>query len=367
MNDSPTIESVEAAAYTIPTEVKEADGTMEWDHTTLVVVKAHAGGRAGTGWTYSDPAAVQVATGVLAEAVTGLDALDVEAANEAMQRQLRNVGAVGIGAAALSAVDVALWDLAGRWWGIPVSRLLGRVDRELPIYGSGGFTTYDDAQTAKQLSGWVDEWGVRAVKIKIGESWGTRETRDLERVAVARDAIGDEGQLMVDANGAYGVAQAKRMERAMRQFDVVWFEEPVSGRDLAGLAAVRHASVADVAAGEYGWNASDFRDLITAGAVDTLQADVTRCGGFTAWRKVAALAAAHEIPISSHTAPSLSAQVAGVATSLRHLEWFHDHARIEERYVDGALQPREGTVRPSPDPGHGMAIKEADLSQWAVR
>ncbi len=123
--------------------------------------------------------------------------------------------------------------------------------------------------------------------------------------------------------------------------------------------------LADVSAGEYGSSLADFRDLLATGAVDTLQADVTRCGGFTGWRRAAALAAAFERPISTHCAPALSVQVAGCATTLAHLEWFHDHARCDSLLFDGAPRVHGGHVAPTGAPGHGMTLRP-DAEQWRV-
>ena len=107
----------------------------------------------------------------------------------------------------------------------------------MPVYGSGGFTSYDDTQTREQLSGWVDKDRIPRVKIKIGESWGSSERRDLARVALAREVIGPDTELYVDANGGYSTGQAVRMAHQMDEFGVTWFEEPVSSQDLGGLAA----------------------------------------------------------------------------------------------------------------------------------
>ena len=357
------VQDVRVAAYTVPTDSPEGDGTLVWDATTVVVVHVAAGGVTGTGWTYTDQAAGDLVHRLLAPEVIGRDALNPVAMHDAMLRRLRNVGVPGLGAAAVSAVDIAVWDLTGRLLEIPVSTLLGSVHEQMRVYGSGGFTTYDSHQTTEQVLGWVEGLGARAVKIKIGQSWGTAVLRDLARVAEVRELVGAGVDLMVDANGGYSVGQAVRVERAMREHDVVWFEEPVSSRDLSGLAHVRSLSQADVAAGEYGSTPADFRVLLTAGAVDTLQADVTRCGGFTGWRQVASLAQAFERPISTHCAPALSVQVAGCAPTLAHLEWFHDHTRLEAMLFDGVPVATGGVVAPTGAVGHGMSLRP-DAEQW---
>jgi L-alanine-DL-glutamate epimerase-like enolase superfamily enzyme len=206
------------------------------------------------------------------------------------------------------------------------------------------------------------------VKIKIGEDRGEEERRDLHRVALARDVIGDDVELYVDANGAYTRKQAVRLGRAMDEgWSVTWFEEPVSSDDLPGLREVREQCAIDVAAGEYGWSPWYFAPMLAAEAVDCVQADITRCGGVTGWLAVAHLARAHQLQISGHCAPNLHAHVALGAPNLRHLEYFHDHVRIEERSFDGTLSPRGGSLRPDPGVlGHGMSLREADVERYRV-
>jgi L-alanine-DL-glutamate epimerase-like enolase superfamily enzyme len=363
--DAPPIEGLDTAVYVIPTDAPEADGTLAWDKTTMVLVTARAGGQEGVGWTYAAGAAAAVVTDVLAGVVTGRSALDVPAAAEAMARSLRNIGRAGVGAMALSAVDIALWDLKARLLGLPLADLLGRARPGVPVYGSGGFTTYDDQQTRAQLTGWVERDRIPRVKIKIGESWGTDERRDLHRIELARVIIGPETELYVDANGGYGAGQAVRVADQMADYGVSWFEEPVSSQDLAGLAAVRRQVLPDVTAGEYSWSLADSARLIDAGAVDCLQLDVTRCGGITEFLRGAALAAAHNLPVSAHCAPSLHAHVGAAVPNLRHVEYFHDHQRIEGLLFDGTLSPEGGTLTPDPGrPGLGMALRHGDAEQF---
>ena len=361
----PAVTEVAAAAYVIPTDAPEADGTLAWDTTTMVLATARAGEVAGIGWSYAAVAARQVITDVLAGAVTGRSALDVPGSCEAMIRAVRNIGRPGIAATAISAVDIALWDLKARLLGCPLARLLGQARPSVPIYGSGGFTCYDARQTRDQLAGWVERDHIPRVKIKIGESWGSNEHRDTERVALAREVIGEGTELYVDANGGYTVGQAVRVAHRLAGYGVTWFEEPVSSQDLAGLATVRRQVLPDVAAGEYSWSLADSAQLIGAGAVDCLQLDATRCGGFTEFLRGAALAAAHNLQVSAHCAPNLHAHAGVAVPNLRHVEYFHDHQRIERMLFDGALDPDGGILTPAPDrPGLGMCLKEADAARY---
>jgi L-alanine-DL-glutamate epimerase-like enolase superfamily enzyme len=359
------VTSIQAASYVIPTDEPEGDGTLAWNETAMVVVRAMGAGQAGLGWTYASPSAQSVVTGMLAEVVKGRDAMDIPSCYEAMCRAVRNVGREGIAATAISAVDIALWDLKSRLLSRPLTAVIGRVSDSVPVYGSGGFTTYDDSRLREQLSGWVDGLGIPRAKIKIGESWGTRQGRDLQRVALAREIVGPDTELYVDANGGYTTGQAIRVGAALADYDVTWFEEPVSSQDHAGLAAIRTQVLPDVAAGEYSWTLADSARLLNAAAVDCLQADVTRCGGITGFLQAAALAAACNVEISGHCAPNLHAHVAACVPNLRHVEYFHDHQRIEQMLFDGALSPCGGSMTPDYEqPGLGMSLRAADAEAY---
>lgn len=348
------IERVDAHVFTIPTDGPESDGTFAWNETTAIVVEVHAGGRAGLGWTYAHAAAADLATGPLARAVTGVDSSSIAAAWSSMNRAVRNIGRPGLAWEALSAVDIALWDLKARSLGVAVADLLGRAREDVMAYGSGGFTSYDEARLADQLGRWASA-GFRAVKMKVGRD----PAADPRRVRVAREAIGRDVELFVDANGAYDRKQAIAMAEAFAQSDVSWFEEPVSSDDVEGLRLVRGRAPApiEIAAGEYGYVPADFRRLVEGRCLDVLQADVTRCGGITGMLAVSALAEAFELPLSAHCAPHVHAHVGCAARGLRHVEYFHDHARVERLLFEGTIEPREGRLRPDPArPGLGVTL-----------
>jgi L-alanine-DL-glutamate epimerase-like enolase superfamily enzyme len=358
------IDAVEVRCYTVPTDSPEADGTLAWGSTTMVLVQVRAGTIVGTGWTYGSAACATLIHDTLAGLVTGRDPMNIGGAWQAMVRAVRNDPRQGVAGYAISAVDVALWDLKARILGLPLHRLLGAVRDDVPVYGSGGFTTYPPEHLERQLTGWLDQ-GIPRVKIKIGEAFGTRVDRDLERMRQARKIVGTEVELFVDANGGYQRKQAIRVVRAARDLDITWFEEPVSSDDLDGLREVRDATTADVAAGEYGYDLAYFARMCAAGAVDCLQADVSRCGGITEWLRVAAVAAAHNLQVSGHCGPHLHAHVAAATPNLRHLEWFHDHTRIESLLFDGTLQPVGGVLRPDDSaPGHGLTLRERDAERY---
>ncbi|MDQ6752902.1 MAG: mandelate racemase [Actinomycetota bacterium] len=361
------ITGLEVSAYTVPTDAPEGDGTFAWDSTTMVLVRARAGDREGLGWTYAPAACAQLVTELLEPAVRGRAVLDVGGAALAMLQAVRNAARPGAVGYAISAVDCALWDLKARALGLPLHRLLGAVSEKVKVYGSGGFTTYSEQQLESQLSGWVQGQEIPRVKIKIGQDRGTNVPRDLQRIRQARTVIGDDAELFVDANGAYTAKQAVRVFESARESAVVWFEEPVSSNDLEGLRAVRQMVTADVAAGEYGTDLSYFQRMCRARAVDCLQLDVSRCGGITEWLRIAAVGAAHGLEVSGHCAPHLSVHVGAATANFRHLEWFHDHVRIEQMFFDGTLDPAGGVLLPDPTaPGNGLSLRTAEIEKYRV-
>jgi L-alanine-DL-glutamate epimerase-like enolase superfamily enzyme len=356
------VEALTVTAATIPTDKPESDGTMAWDSTTIVIVEAGAGGRTGIGWTYGHESAAQVIQSKLADTVRGADPFDIPRVWLAMERALRNTGHVGIGALAISAVDNALWDLKARLLDVPLASLIGRVRDAAPVYGSGGFCSYSDEDLREQMSGYV-ELGIPRVKIKVARE----PDRDPHRCQVVREAIGDEVELYVDANGAFSRQQALYWaHRFNDEFGVGYFEEPVSSDDLEGLRYLRDRAPAGlvIAAGEYGWDLPYFTKMLPA--VHIQQVDVTRCGGITNFLRAGALCQAHQVPFSAHCAPNLSAHPCCGIQTLAHIEYFHDHVRIEEMLFDGTLSPEDGALRPDlTRPGHGMEIKRSELEKYA--
>jgi L-alanine-DL-glutamate epimerase-like enolase superfamily enzyme len=340
---NPTIEGLEAIAYEIPTDQHESDGTYEWDSTTVVVVEAFNGRERGIGYTYGDRSVATLIESKLADIARGEDAMKPSAVWAEMRRELRNAGQQGVGAMAISAVDIALWDLKARLLGVPLSDALPRLRDSVPIYGSGGFTSYDEQRLREQLRGWVES-GIRSVKIKVGRD----PDADPTRVAIAREAIGPNIELMVDANGAYTLPQALGLAERFAEQDVTWLEEPLSSEDLEGLAELRGRSPAGmaIAAGEYVWSSLDAQRMLEAGAVDVLQADVTRCGGITELLHIAGLCSARQMPFSAHCAPAVSAHACCAIETVQHVEYFHDHVRIESMLFEGATEPDGGVLRP---------------------
>jgi len=361
----PAIEQLDVSVYTVPLDEAESDGTLTWTETTVVVVEPEAGGQRGLGFSYATGACAPLIRDLLVPAVLGLDALDPPGAWVEMVAAIRNVGRPGVASMAIAAMDIALWDLKARLLDLPLCRLLGMCRTRVPVYGSGGFTSFTDDQLTAQLGGWVHDRGIPKVKMKIGTAWGTRPERDVARVALARKAIGDTAELFVDANGAYHAKQAVRLARVFTEQQVTWFEEPVSSDDLDGLARVRRVIDIDVASGEYGYDLAYFEHMCSAGAVDVLQADVSRCAGITEWLRAGAVAAGHGLDLSAHCAPSLHAHPGCAVPNLRHIEYFADHVRVDQLLFDGVLDPTDGCLEPDLSrPGIGLELKRTDAERF---
>ena len=356
------IDHVEVRACRMPTlRVPETDGTASWAATTMVIVELGAAGATGLGYSYVDAAAASIVDNILAGCIRGEDCFAITMLHSRMARAVRNHGRAGVCACAISAVDVALWDLKAKLCDLPLAELLGGARREVPVYASGGFTSTPLDDLAREVAGYADA-GHRRVKIKIG-----RDPQSVfERVRVAREAAPD-CDLMIDANGAFTRKHALAIVDRLELDGIVYFEEPVSSDDLAGLRALRDAARFDIAAGEYGYDAYYFHDMLSAGAVDILQADATRCLGITGFVAAGALADAAQVPLSAHCAPALHAHAAAAVPRLAHVEHFFDHARMEHVLFEGAPIPRNGMLAyDSRRPGLGIELRTREARRHAA-
>jgi L-alanine-DL-glutamate epimerase-like enolase superfamily enzyme len=361
---SEKIDRVSVSAFTVPTETPESDGTLEWNATTIVVVNVSAGGREGLGYSYADVAAAHLIEDLLAPKIIGTDALAIGSASQIMCRAIRNLGRPGICSMAIAAVDNALWDLKAKLLGISVAGLLPSVRTEVMAYGSGGFTSYSDQQLLDQMTGWAES-GLRAVKMKIGRD----PAEDIRRAAMVRKAIGPAVELFVDANGAYTRSQAIYQAYKFAESGATWFEEPISSDDLEGLRLIRDSAPPGmaIAAGEYGYDTWYFERMLDAGAVDVLQADATRCAGISGFMEADGVCQGHQIPLSAHTSPSLHAHVCCAGQRVVHVEYFFDHVRLEKMAFDGAIEAKNGMLRPDLSlRGLGLTWKTQDMLAWQV-
>lgn len=363
-SDRITIEDLKVSAYKIPTDAPESDGTMEWDSTTMILVEINAGEKSGIGYSYADVSSAYFIKTSLKEIVIGKDAFDIPLIHESMVHSVRNSGNCGIISMAISAVDNALWDLKAKILNVTLVSLLGKVRDDFQIYGSGGFTSYSIDRLQKQLGGWAEQ-GITQVKMKIGRE----PDKDVYRVEKAREAIGKNCALFVDANGAYTTKQAIKLAQQFEEFGVTWFEEPRPSSDLKGLQFIRESAPAgmNIAAGEYGYNLPYFEQMLDARAVDVLQADATRCGGISTFLKAGHACQAHQLPFSSHCAPSLHLHAGLSLPAFFTAEYFYDHVRIEHMLFDGVSQPVNGALHADMSrQGLGLEFKYKDAQQYKV-
>ena len=320
-----------------------------------------AAGTRGLGYTYASAAAARLVLDVIAPKVEGLSPFDTRRIYVKACGAVRNQGRSGIAAMAISAVDIAAWDLKAKLLGVPLAKLLGTVREEVPAYGSGGFTSYSEEQLREQLGRWAEE-GFPAVKMKVGRE----PARDLARVRAARQAIGRKCELFVDANGAWSRKEALRFARLFEEQGVSWLEEPVVKTDGEGLRLLRDRAPMEVTGGEYAWAPEELRSLVNQ--LDVVQADASRCGGITGFCEAHALVRAHELPMSCHCAPSLHVALGCALPGVRHLEWFFDHQRIERMFFEGAPRPERGMLRPDLSrPGLGLELRHEDARRFAAQ
>lgn len=358
------IKDLKVSAYTVPTDAPESDGSIEWDRTTLVLVEINAGGKMGVGYSYTDVASAFFIEKNLKTIVEGKNAMNIPFMLQSMIHSVRNDGNCGVVSMAISAVDNALWDLKAKLLNLPLVLLLGKVRDDFQIYGSGGFTSYSIDRLQKQLAGWADE-GITQVKMKIGRE----PEKDFERVKKAKEAIGKNCALFVDANGAYSIKQALEKARQFAAIGVTWFEEPRPSTDLKGLHFIRgHCPEGmNIAAGEYGYNLPCFERMLNAEAIDILQADATRCGGISTFLKAGNICEAFQLPFSSHCAPSLHLHPGLSLPSFFTAEYFYDHVRIENMLFDGVARPVKGALHADlTRPGLGLEFKHKDARKYMV-
>jgi D-galactarolactone cycloisomerase len=278
------------------------------------------------------------------------------------------LGRRGLTVAAVSGIDMALWDLLGRSLGVAVVDLWGGPCRDdMPLYASGGWA--DAGGIGDELGRYVAA-GFSAVKMRVGVIDGTVEA-SAERVAAARRALGDDVGLMVDAHGTFSVAEAKRFAAGIEQHGVRWFEEPVSADDRRGMADVRASTHVAIAAGESEFTRFDFRDLVEHRAVDVLQPDLAICGGPTEGRRIAALAEAHQLELAPHCWGSALSFQAGISLAFASpaatvIEYSLGANPLLHDLVEERIVVKDGRVAAPKAPGFGATPRPEFINEFTV-
>lgn len=274
-------------------------------------------------------------------------------------REINFVGHTGVPVMGISAIDGALWDLRGQLAGLPIHRLIGARRSAVPAYASAGLwlsTGIDELQ--REARGFVEQ-GFRAVKMRLGKPTAAEDAR---RVAAVREAIGPDVALMADANQQLSVDRAIRLGRLLEPFGLAWFEEPLPAYDLEGVARVAAALDTPIASGETEYTRYGFRRMLELKSADVLMPDLQRVGGVTEFLRVAHMADAFDVAVSSHLFPEMSIQLLaalGNATWLEHMPWFAP-------LYAGALELRDGAMAVPEDPGWGLRLDPAAIRRYRV-
>jgi len=285
----------------------------------------------------------------------GRDPFETEVIWADMTSYLRGVGRKGLMFCALSAIDIALWDLKGKITGLPLYRLLGGTERRVPVYASGGWTSYSDEQLVEEITGMVRQ-GYRMVKFKVGVEGGRNLRRDVERVAKVREAVGPAIGIMLDANNCWDAATGVQFANRVRDLDIMWLEEPVPADDIPGLARFRQGTDIPLATGEHEYTKFGVRDLILNGAADVVQVDAARAGGYTEMLKIAALTQAWNLKFAPHAMENIHVHLVSAVPNALFLERLLMFEEITARVFKNVPVPQDGYITIPELPGLGLEL-----------
>jgi L-alanine-DL-glutamate epimerase-like enolase superfamily enzyme len=360
-----TIKNVRANHYSIPLPVVLSD-SMHGDMPSfelMTVRVTDSTGNEGLGYTYTLSGGARAIHSVIvndiAPVLIGREADRIEDIWKHLWWSLHYSGRGGLAMHALSAVDIALWDLMGKRTGLPLWRLLGGADRKVKAYAGGIDLMFTLDELLAQTDGNLAK-GFRAIKMKVGRD-NLRE--DVERIAAMRDHLGRDFPLMVDANMRWTVDEAIRAARAFRDLDLVWLEEPTIPEDFSGHARILTEGGVPISSGENLHTLYDFQHMLAANGVSYIEPDVSNCGGVTVWMKVARLAEARNMPVTSHGVHDIHVHLLGAIPNASYLEV---HGFGLERYIAEPLEIVEGYATAGDKPGHGISFDWAGLETHRV-
>ena len=366
MSEAPVIDRVQVEHYSVPLPVTLSDATHgDISRFALVTVRlTDADGAEGLGYTYTvgnigGGAVACLLRDDLAPLLGGADPGRIEALWQRMWWHLHFVGRGGLAAFAMAAADVAAWDLAGVRAGVPLWRMLGGHRDRVPAYAGGIDLQFPLDALLAQADGFRRE-GFTAIKMKVGRE---RLHEDVERVAAMREHLGQDFPLLADANMRWSVDQAVRAARALREHGLVWLEEPTIPDDVAGHARILREGGVPVAAGENLHTVHEFQHYLAAGAVSFPEPDLATLGGITAWMKVAHLAEAANLPVTSHGVHDLHVHLLAAVPNASFLEV---HGFGLERYLQHPLVLEDGEAVAPDRPGHGVRFDEEALAAHRV-
>jgi len=361
------ITGIETRLYRIPPAVQIEDSIQRISHWECIVSTVTTdAGFTGTGFAYTlgigGTAVRELVDTYLTPFILGHDPMEVERIWTRCWWEVHALGSAGMTRFALAAIDIALWDILAKHAGVPLYRLLGGSRDRIAAYGSGINMHLDGEPLLDQMRGFLAR-GYRAVKMKVGRD---DPEKDVQRVASVRRVIGPSVRLMLDANQKWTAAEAIRRVTLLRPFDPFWLEEPLLADDRAGHVHVRQATGVPIAVGETLYTRYEFADYMRAGAVDVVQADIPRVGGFTEWMKIARLAESFNLPVAPHFMMELSVHALCAVPNGLILEDLQGGSLTDLGLLAEPIRVENGEMVPPARPGHGIVFDPAALSRYEV-
>lgn len=357
------ITSFQISAYSAPYANPITNGLYTYTDTEIVVCEVRtASGATGIGWTHGGSIVFQAMQDI-AETIVGQDEFCTERLWDQMYRP-KLWGRRGLTTRAISAIDIALWDCIGKQANVSVHKLLGGHKESVPAYVAGGY--YEPGKGLSELQTEMSDrvaGGARAIKMKIGAA-SIKE--DTARIKAAREAVGPDIELLVDANNAYGRLDALKMARVLEESGVFWFEEPLAPDDLEGSAELAANSDCPIALGENEYTKFGFKEVLDKRAADVLNADAQILGGITEWRKCASLAEASHIPVAPHGDQEIHVHLVGAVPNGLIVEFYdNDLNTLKSVMFDERLElDDQGRLTPPDRPGLGFDVNFKAVSPY---
>ncbi len=355
--------------YLIETKAKGdfSDSTRKVETIGYVVVDITTDdGLHGVGVTYHEvggEAICEFIQSSIGPKLIGWSPLETEALYEEIFAYMRGVGRKGLSFCAYSALDIALWDLKGRMMNLPLYKLLGGNRTQITCYASGGWTSYSTQQLVDEVKAMVAA-GYKYVKIKIGVDGGRNPNEDARRILAVSEAVGPDIGIMIDANNAFTSAVALRLAYQLRDCNIIFFEEPVFADDTPGLTRFRQAGILPCGSGEHEYTRFGARDLVVNNCVDYIQCDITRCGGFTEGRKVAAIAQAFNTSWAPHGFDVIHMHMLSPYPNGVFLESLFMFNELIENTFTNAPVPEKGVMTIPDRPGLGLELNYKNLTPY---
>jgi len=341
----------------VPSGFSDATRDVEMIGYTIVRITTDQG-LEGFGLTYHEVGGEATKCLILndiAPKLIGMDPLQNEVIWQNFFHYLRGVGRKGLMFCALSAVDIALWDLKGKILGLPLYRLMGGNKNKVPVYASGGWTSYCDEQLVDEIKSMVDQ-GYNMVKFKVGVEGGKKPLRDVKRVSKVREAVGPNIGIMLDANNCWDSSTAVRFANLVKEYDIMFLEEPVFADDIPGLARFKRGTDLPLASGEHEYTKFGARDLVMNSAADIIQMDATRAGGYTEMIKAAAITEAWNLKFAPHAMENIHIHLVSAIPNALFLERLLLFENITSNiYIDPPI-PENGFMEIPDLPGLGLVL-----------